>query len=202
MFSIMKASSLGGGTTGRQCDLYQYGDHQIKDENIDLNFTMNRYRGSWSGKDYKEELFKEIDRIFLNLKSPKTNLEKIKAFYALGEIQRKFDNSTLGEEENPTNFGGSTFLRKWNNAGDKATKAPTEQYRAGDYIIFRSERKKEGEENPRYYYGIMQIVQFEYDDSKCFVEKDGKRYIDREKAKDLFMKPVYLDIKTQCEIAE
>ena len=202
MFSIMKASSLGGGTTGRQCDLYQYGEHQIKDENIDLNFTMNRYRGSWSGKDYKEELFKEIDRIFLNLKSPKTNLEKIKAFYALGEIQRKFDNSTLGVEDEPTNFGGSTFLRKWNNAGDKATKAPTEQYRAGDYIIFRSERKKEGEEKARYYYGIMQIVQFEYDDSKCFVEKDGKRYIDREKAKDLFMKPVYLDIKTQCEIAE
>ena len=79
MFSIMKASSLGGGTTGRQCDLYQYGEHQIKDENIDLNFTMNRYRGSWSGKDYKEELFKEIDRIFLNLKSPKTNLEKMKS---------------------------------------------------------------------------------------------------------------------------
>ena len=48
----------------------------------------------------------------------------------------------------------------------------------------------------------MQIVQFEYDDSKCFVEKDGMKYIDREMAKDLFMKPVYLDIKTQCEIAE
>ena len=201
MFSIAKASSLGGGTTGRQCDLYQYGEHQIKDENIDLNFKMNRYRGIWSGENYKEEIFKEIDRIFLNLKSPKTNLEKIKAFYALGEIQRKLDNSTLGEEENPTNFGGSTFLRKWNNAGENTT-APTEQYRAGDYIIFRSERKKEGEEKARYYYGIMQIIQFGYDDSKCFVEKDGMKYIDREMAKDLFMKPVYLDIKTQCEIAE
>lgn len=202
MFSIMKASSLGGGTTGRQCDIYQYGDHKIDDRNVDLNFKMNRYRGIWSGENYKEEIFKEIDRIFLNLKSPKTNLEKIKAFYALGEIQRKFDNSTLGVEDEPTNFEGSTFLRKWNNAGEAAKTAPTEQYRAGDYIIFRSERKKEGEEKARYYYGIMQIVQFEYDDSKCFVEKDGKRYIDREKAKDLFMKPVYLDIKTQCEIAE
>jgi len=201
MFSAMMASSLGGGTTGRQCDIYKYGNHQIKDENVDLNFKMARYRGIWSGENYKEEIFKEIDRIFLNLKSPKTNLEKIKAFYALGEIQRKLDNSTLGEEENPTNFGGSTFLRKWNNAGENTT-APTEQYRAGDYIIFRSERKKEGEEKARYYYGIMQIKEFEGDDSLCFVEKDGKRYIDKERAMNLFMKPVYLDIKTQCEIAE
>ena len=202
MFSAMVASSLGGGTTGRQCDIYKYGNHQIKDENVDLNFKMARYRGSWSGNNYKEELFKEIDRIFLNLKSPKTNLEKIKAFYALGEIQRKFDNSTLGEEENPTNFKGDTYLRKWNFAGEKATSAPTEQYRAGDYIIFRSERKKEGEDKARYYYGIMQIKEFEGDDSLCFVEKDGKRYIDKERAMNLFMKPVYLDIKTQCEIAE
>lgn len=45
-------------------------------------------------------------------------------------------------------------------------------------------------------------MMFEYDDAQTFVEKDGLRFIDKEKAMDLFMKPVYLDIKTQCEIAE
>ena len=71
-----------------------------------------------------------------------------------------------------------------------------------DNVRFLKTRKVEGEENPRYYYGIMQIVMFEGDDSKCFVEKDGKKFIDTEKAYDLFMKPVYLDIKTQCEFTK
>ena len=46
MFSGMKRSSLGGGTTGRQCDIYQYGNNQIKDENVDINFKMRYVRGS------------------------------------------------------------------------------------------------------------------------------------------------------------
>ena len=46
------------------------------------------------------------------------------------------------------------------------------------------------------------VVMFEYDDSQCFVEKDGVKFIDKDLAYNLFMKPVYLDIKTQCEIAE
>ncbi len=200
MYSGMKRSSLGGGTTGRQCDVYKYGDHQIMDENVDINFTMKYVRGSWAGKSYHPELFTAVDNIFVNLKKAETNLEKIKAFYALGEIQRKLDNSTLGVTEEPTSLGGKTYLRKWVGAGNG--KSLEEVQRAGDYIIIRSVRQAKGEETPRYYYGLIQVMMFEYDDAQTFVEKDGLRFIDKEKAMDLFMKPVYLDIKTQCEIAE
>lgn len=200
MYSGMKKTSLGGGTTGRQCDVYKYGDHQIKDENVDSDFTMKYVRGSWAGKSYHPELFTAVDNIFVNLKKAETNLEKIKAFYALGEIQRKLDNSTLGVTEEPTSLGGKTYIRKWVGAGNG--KSLEEVQRAGDYIIIRSVRQAKGEETPRYYYGLIQVMMFEYDDAQTFVEKDGLRFIDPEKAKDLFMKPVYLDIKTQCEIAE
>lgn len=200
MYSGMKRSSLGGGTTGRQCDIYKYGDHQIMDENVDINFTMKYVRGSWAGKSYHPELFTAVDNIFVNLKKAETNLEKIKAFYALGEIQRKLDNSTLGVTEEPTSLGGKTYIRKWVGAGNG--KSLEEVQRAGDYIIIRSVRQAKGEETPRYYYGLIQVMMFEYDDAQTFVEKDSLRFIDPEKAKDLFMKPVYLDIKTQCEIAE
>ena len=200
MYSGMKKTSLGGGTTGRQCDTYKYGDHQIMDENVDINFTMKYVRGSWAGKSYHPELFTAVDNIFVNLKKAETNLEKIKAFYALGEIQRKLDNSTLGVTEEPTSLGGKTYLRKWVGAGNG--KSLEEVQRAGDYIIIRSVRQAKGEETPRYYYGLIQVMMFEYDDAQTFVEKDGLRFIDKEKAMDLFMKPVYLDIKTQCEIAE
>lgn len=200
MYSGMKRSSLGGGTTGRQCDIYKYGDHQIMDENVDINFTMKYVRGSWAGKSYHPELFTAVDNIFVNLKKAETNLEKIKAFYALGEIQRKLDNSTLGVTEEPTSLGGKTYIRKWVGAGNG--KSLEEVQRAGDYIIIRSVRQAKGEETPRYYYGLIQVMMFEYDDAQTFVEEDGLRFIDPEKAKDLFMKPVYLDIKTQCEIAE
>lgn len=200
MYSGMKRTSLGGGTTGRQCDIYKYGDHQIMDENVDINFTMRYVRGSWAGKSYHPELFTAVDNIFVNLKKAETNLEKIKAFYALGEIQRKLDNSTLGVTEEPTSLGGKTYIRKWVGAGNG--KSLEEVQRAGDYIIIRSVRQAKGEETPRYYYGLIQVMMFEYDDVQTFVEKDGLRFIDPEKAKDLFMKPVYLDIKTQCEIAE
>lgn len=200
MYSGMKKTSLGGGTTGRQCDVYKYGDHQIMDENVDINFTMKYVRGSWAGKSYHPELFTAVDNIFVSLKKAETNLEKIKAFYALGEIQRKLDNSTLGVTEEPTSLGGNTYLRKWVGAGNG--KSLEEVQRAGDYIIIRSVRQAEGEETPRYYYGLIQVMMFEYDDAQTFVEKDGLRFIDKEKAMDLFMKPVYLDIKTQCEISE
>lgn len=200
MYSGMKKTSLGGGTTGRQCDTYKYGDHQIMDENVDSDFTMKYVRGSWAGNSYHPELFTAVDNIFVNLKKAETNLEKIKAFYALGEIQRKLDNSTLGVTEEPTSLGGKTYLRKWVNAGNG--KSLEEVQRAGDYIIIRSVRQAKGEETPRYYYGLIQVMMFEYDDAQTFVEKDGLRFIDKEMAMDLFMKPVYLDIKTQCEIAE
>lgn len=163
MYSGMKRTSLGGGTTGRQCDIYKYGDHQIMDENVDINFTMKYVRGSWAGKSYHPELFTAVDNIFVNLKKAETNLEKIKAFYALGEIQRKLDNSTLGVTEEPTSLGGKTYLRKWVGAGNG--KSLEEVQRAGDYIIIRSVRQSKGEETPRYYYGLIQVMMFEYDDA-------------------------------------
>ena len=161
---------------------------------------MRYVRGSWAGTKYHPELFEAVEKIFLSVKKAETNLERIKAFYALGEIQRKLDNSTLGVTDEPTSIGGTTYVRKWVGAGNG--KGLEEVLRAGDYIVIRSERQVEGEENPRYYYGIMQVVMFEYDDSQCFVEKDGVKFIDKDLAYNLFMKPVYLDIKTQCEIAE
>lgn len=167
MYSGMKKTSLGGGTTGRQCDVYKYGDHQIKDENVDSDFTMKYVRGSWAGKSYHPELFTAVDNIFVNLKKAETNLEKIKAFYALGEIQRKLDNSTLGVTEEPTSLGGKTYLRKWVGAGNG--KSLEEVQRAGDYIIIRSVRQAKGEETPRYYYGLIQVMMFEYDDAQTFV---------------------------------
>lgn len=200
MFSTLKKSQLGGGTTGRQCDLYQYGAHQIKDENVDINFTMKYVRGSWSPA-WHEEVYKAVDAIFMSVEKADTKLEKIKAYWKLGEIQRKMDNATLGEEDEPTNLGGKAYVRKWVNAGSgaKVTDALDEVLRAGDYIVFRSERK-EGDES-KYYYGIMQIMQFVGDDSKCFVEVEGKgQRMDAELTYDLFMKPVYLNIKCQCEL--
>lgn len=204
-YTFCTADKLSAGTVGRQCDVYQYGDHILDKTKAETDkvFKMQYVRGSW-GWGEKEELFKAVDAIFFKLKNPTTNLEKIKAFYALGEIQRKLDNSTLGETdpEKVTNIGGSGLLRKLLNAGDTSKDAIKENYRAGDYIIFRSERKKEGEETPRYYYGIMQILQFEGDDTARETNASGHEYLPVEAAEDLFMKPVYLDIKTQCEIAE
>lgn len=48
----------------------------------------------------------------------------------------------------------------------------------------------------------MQIQQFEGDDTVRETNANGHEYLPVEAAEALFMKPVYLDIKTQCEIAE
>ena len=192
MFSGLRKASLGGGTTGRQCDLYEVNGHAIKDENIDYDFGMKVVNGSWK-EGYDAELFAFVDKLFINIEAASTNLEKIKAFWQLSEIQRELDNATLGEEDNPTNLTKNTFLRRWAEAGQTSTKPVVENFRAGDYIIISS--KRGDAENPRYYYGIIQILQI-YDDKDTWV--DGR--IDKELAADLFMKPVYLNIKTQCEV--
>lgn len=189
MFSNLKASQLGGGTTGRQCDIYEVNGHGIKDENVDINFTMKYVRGSWAGEDYHADVYTFVDKLFLDIQGADTPLEEMKAFWQLSQIQKTLDNATLGEEDEPTSLGGQNYVRKWVNAGDKATAELEEVFRAGDYIIIRSQR------GSAYYYGIMQ-VQSIYDDSKTFVE--GR--IDKDKAYDLFMKPMYLSIKTQFEI--
>ena len=56
--------------------------------------------------------------------------------------------------------------------------------------------------SPSYYYGIIQILQFPDDKDVFTVNDAGRTYIDKDLAQDLFMKPVYLDIKTQCEIID
>ncbi len=200
MFSGMRRASLGGGTTGRQCDVQIYDGKQIKDENIDFNFGFVAINGSWAGEKYIEDLYKLVDRIWLSAEAATTNLEQIKSFYALSEIQKQLDNSTLGVEENPTSLGGKTYLRRWAEAGHTSKKDLVENLRAGDYIIIRSQRGTE--ESPKYYYGIIQVLQL-HDDSGTFVDHAtiaGKRYIDQTLAYDLFMKPSYFSIKTQFEI--
>lgn len=199
MFSGMRNASLGGGTTGRQCDTQKYDDHQILDANIDYDFEFLAVVGSWAGEKYKEDIYKLVDRIWLAAPGTSTNLEQLKTIYALSEIQKQLDNSTLGVEETPTSLGGKTYLRRWADAGHVSTKTVVENFRAGDYIIFRS-KKKEGEATV-YYYGLMQILQLP-DDSAAFVtnKETGRKYIDQILAYDLFMKPAYFAVKTQCQI--
>ena len=201
MFSGMRKASLGGGTTGRQCDTQIYDGKQITDENIDYDFSFIQVVGSWAGDKYDEAKYKLVDKIWLSVANAETNLEQIKAFYALSEIQKQLDNSTLGVEdpEKITNLSGKTYLRRWTDAGHSASKAPVENFRAGDYIIIRSERKV-GEVS-KYYYGLIQVLQLP-DDSATFVPRTDKdwSYIDQTKAYELFMKPAYFAVKTQCEI--
>ncbi len=205
MFSGCRKASLGGGTTGRQCDVANFNGHQIKDENIDFEFSFVVVNGSWIGEKFDEAKYKLVDRIWLSAgESAETNLEKIKTFWALKKIQEELDNSKLGVEENPTSLGGKTYLRRWTEAGHTSSKPLVEGFRAGDYIIIRSEvaLPTNGDEAvSQYYYGIVQVLQLP-DDSATFVEKaDGsKKYIDQEKAYDLFMKPAYFAVKTQCKI--
>ena len=209
MFSGCRRASLGGGTTGRQCDIANYSGHQIMEDKIDYDFSFAVVNGSWIGEKYDENKYKLVDRIWLDAgESAETNLEKIKTFWALKKIQEELDNSKLGVEENPTSLGGKTYLRRWTNAGQTASSAPVESFRAGDYIIIRSERKEDvqGEAEPvsKYYYGIVQVLQMP-DDSGLFTLKSSKgdwMVMDIQAAYELFMKPSYFAVKTQCEILQ
>ncbi len=80
MFSSLLASQLGGGTTGRQCDLYEVNGHGIKDANID-NFQFYRIAGSWIGDKYNAELYTYIDKLFISIDSKAaTTADKMRAF--------------------------------------------------------------------------------------------------------------------------
>jgi hypothetical protein len=199
MLSSLKKSSLGGGTTGRQCDIYQVDGHGISDMNIDYA-EMKIIAGAWTGTAFDAEheaRYKFVDSLFVVIKdNGSSNSEKLRAFYNLSLLQKKLDNSTLGETTNPTTLGSQTYARRYTNAGSSATSALQENFRAGDYIILRSKRGTA--ESPKYYYGIMQIVQL-YDDSGAFADFKGAQRIDPEKAKDLFLKPLILNVKTQTE---
>lgn len=193
-FAICKASSMAGGTMGRQCDVYEVNGHGIKDANVDINFTMLAVNGSWAGEKYNEVLFKYIDSLFIAINPEVVTIaDQMRAHYQLSEIQKKLDNATLGVETDPTSLTMKTYLRRYTNAGSSSTSALSEGYRAGDYILVRTKRGTE--ENPTYLYGIMQVVQT-YDESSTFV--DGR--IDKDKAAELFGKPIYLNIKIQSEL--
>lgn len=194
-YAFQYATNLSSGTMGRQCDDYEVDGHAIKSENTDQKFGFALVRGSWY-EGYDEEYYKAIDRIFVNVGEANTNYEKLKAFWQLGELQRTYDNSTLGEEDNPTNINTQTFLRHYLDAGTSKVGDARENFQAGDYIIIRSQRGTV--ENPEYYYGIMQIRLIP--DVTSVIDANGD--FDPEKTESLFLKPFYLDIKTQCEILD
>lgn len=195
MFTGCKASALGGGTTGRQCDLYEVDGHQIKDENVD-DFGMTIVRGSWS-PEYNEEQYKFVDALFISIPSEcKTELDRIKGIYNLSKIQEVMDNSTLGNETEPTTLPNKTYCRRYTDAGHSAKKNLADNFKAGDYLVLRSKVKVE--EGFEYYYGILQIVQL-YDDSAAMTTaENGFTCLDTKKAADLFLQPNYFSVKVQC----
>lgn len=195
MFTGCKASALGGGTTGRQCDIYEVDGHQIKDENVD-DFGMTIIRGSWFPK-YDEEQYKFVDALFINIPSScETELDRVKGIYNLSKIQEVMDNATLGEETEPTSLPNKTYCRRYTDAGHTAKKNLADNFKAGDYLVLRS-KVKVGE-SFEYYYGILQIVQL-YDDSAAVTTaENGFTCLDTKLAKDLFLKPNYFSVKVQC----
>lgn len=195
MFTGCKASALGGGTTGRQCDIYEVDGHQIKDENVD-DFGMTIIRGSWS-PEYDEEQYKFVDALFINIPSScETELDRVKGIYNLSKIQEVMDNATLGEETEPTSLPNKTYCRRYTDAGHTAKKNLADNFKAGDYLVLRS-KVKVGE-SFEYYYGILQIVQL-YDDSAAVTTaENGFTCLDTKLAKDLFLKPNYFSVKIQC----
>lgn len=196
MFTGCKASSLGGGTTGRQCDIYEVDGHQIKDENVD-DFGMTIIRGSWS-PEYNEEQYKFVDALFIDIPSEcETELDRVKGNYYLSKIQEVMDNATLGEETEPTSLPNKTYCRRYSDAGHTAKKDLADNFKAGDYLVLRS-KVKAGEENFEYYYGILQIAQL-YDDSAAITTaENGFTCLDSKLAADLFLKPNYFSVKVQC----
>lgn len=194
MFSNLLSSQLGGGTTGRQCDLYNIGGKAIRNQNIDTT-EFKVIAGSWVGANWDEARYKFVDSLFVVLgNEATTESAKLKAYYLLSKIQTKLDNVTLGEAVNPTSLDAANYARRRTNAGTSGTSAMTENFRAGDYIILRSHQKGKN------YYGIMQIAQM-YDDTQAFVNVEGVgQKIGQEEAKQLFYKPLILNIKVQTKI--
>ena len=198
-FAFVRCNSLTAGTVGRQCDVYEVDGKKIDTEKTDNEFGISVIRGSWAGDRYNETEFKFVDKLFLEVEKAETNLEKMKAFYAFNQIQEVLDNATLGVEENPTNLSNKNMYRRYVEAGQTSTKAMTEEFRAGDYFIIRTNAGTA--EAPQYIYGIIQVLQLP-DDSFTFTlpsEKvEGKMCMDIEKTAELYEKPAYFSIKTQC----
>ena len=198
--AFVRCNSLTAGTVGRQCDVYEVDGKKIDTGKTDNEFGLSAIRGSWAGERYDEEEYKFVDKLFLDITKAETNLEKMKAFWALNQIQEVLDNATLGVEENPTNLSNKNMYRRYVEAGETSTKeAITEEFRAGDYFIIRTNAGTA--DAPQYIYGIIQVLQLP-DDSGCFTLESskvtGKMCMDKDKTAELYEKPAYFSIKTQC----
>ena len=197
--AFVRCNSLDAGTVGRQCDLYEVDGKKVDKTKTDNEFGISAIRGSWSGDSYDEEEYKFVDKLFLDINKAETNLEKMKAFWALYQIQEVLDNATLGVEENPTNLSNKNMYRRYVEAGETSAKALSEQFRAGDYFIIRTNAGTA--DAPEYIYGIIQVLQLP-DDSYTFTLPstgvEGKMCMDKELTAELFEKPAYFSIKTQC----
>ena len=198
--AFVRCNSLTAGTVGRQCDVYEVGGKKVDTGKTDNEFGISAIRGSWAGDRYSEEEYKFVDKLFLDINKAETNLEKMKAFWALYQIQEVLDNATLGVEENPTNLSNKNMYRRYVEAGETSTKETiTEEFRAGDYFIIRTNAGTA--DAPQYIYGIIQVLQLP-DDAYTFTLESskvaGKMCMDKDKTAELFEKPAYFSIKTQC----
>ena len=198
--AFVRCNSLTAGTVGRQCDVYEVEGKKLDPTKTDNEFGLSAIRGSWAGDRYSEEEYKFVDKLFLDITKAETNLEKMKAFWALYQIQEVLDNATLGVEENPTNLSNKNMYRRYVEAGQTSTKeAITEEFRAGDYFIIRTNAGTA--DAPEYIYGIIQVLQLPDDAFTFTLESEkvpGKMCMDIEKTAELFEKPAYFSIKTQC----
>ena len=198
--AFVRCNSLTAGTVGRQCDVYEVDSKKIDTGKTDNEFGLSAIRGSWAGDRYSEEEYKFVDKLFLDINKAETKLEKMKAFWALYKIQEVLDNATLGVEENPTNLSNKNMYRRYVEAGQTSAKeAITEEFRAGDYFIIRTNAGTA--DAPQYIYGIIQVLQLPDDAYTFTLESEkvpGKMCMDIEKTAELYEKPAYFSIKTQC----
>jgi hypothetical protein len=198
--AFVRCNSLTAGTVGRQCDVYEVDGKKIDTEKTDNAFGISAIRGSWAGDRYNEEEYKFVDKLFLDVNKAETKLEKMKAFWAFNQIQAVLDNATLGVEENPTNLSNKNMYRRYVEAGQTSAKeAITEEFRAGDYFIIRTNAGTA--DAPQYIYGIIQVLQLPDDSYTFTLESEkvpGKMCMDIEKTAELYEKPAYFSIKTQC----
>ena len=198
--AFVRCNSLTAGTVGRQCAVYEVDGKEIDTEKTDNAFGISAIRGSWAGDRYNEEEYKFVDKLFLDVNKAETKLEKMKAFWAFNQIQAVLDNATLGVEENPTNLSNKNMYRRYVEAGQTSAKeAITEEFRAGDYFIIRTNAGTA--DAPQYIYGIIQVLQLPDDAYTFTLESEkvpGKMCMDIEKTAELYEKPAYFSIKTQC----
>lgn len=196
MFSSLLSTSLSGGTTGRQCDVYEVNGNKINDNYIDAaTFKIAAGSWYWAGDADREARYNFVDSLYAEIaKVDATTIAgQARINFMLGKIQTRLDNATLGEEVEPTNLGALTYARQRTNAGDTSTSEMTENFRAGDYIILKSLN------DGKYYYGILYIKQLE-DDSPYLIDVNGLTKLDKTQTDQLFLKACIFEVKTQTKL--